>query len=82
MNDFKKDLQVKGLLTNNVIENLEKQNYKTKKLAMCKQFHRNSKIHKYLHNLVATIMIEHYNSYPYSIDLKHLKAQKTSLILV
>mgnify|MGYP007115561524 CR=1 FL=1 len=57
MNDFKKDLQVKGLLTNNVIENLEKQNYKTKKLAMCKQFHRNSKIHKYLHNLVATIMI-------------------------
>ena len=46
MNDFKKDLQVKGLLTNNVIENLEKQNYKTKKLAMYKQFHRNSKIHK------------------------------------
>lgn len=66
MNDFKKDLQVKGLLTNNVIENLEKQNYKTKKLAMYKQFHRNSKVHKYLHNLVATIMIEHYNSYPYS----------------
>ena len=62
MNDFKKDLQVKGLLTNNVIENLEKQNYKTKKLAMYKQFHRNSKVHKYLHNLVATIMIEHYNS--------------------
>ena len=66
MNIFKKGLQVIGLLPDNIIEKSEKEKYKAKKMAIYKQFHENPKVHNYFHHLIATIMIEHYNSYPYS----------------